>query len=164
MAEWMTSEAQRDSNLCRDFVQAAKAALSETPQITHSWAIAANEARCSLLIPKTNEDGFDVTVEASLDGIVVFAAGAHEHFDIPESTHQERIVAALGLVRNLLSPHMRIRELRAGKSAYRWHLEALHNNEWQTEGFTGLLFWNYFAKRSERILQNTTLPGRLASN
>src|SRR6266498_3885481 len=128
MAAWMTSEAQKDPNFCREFVRAAKAALSETPEIKHSWAIAANEARCSLLIPK--------------------------------STHQEKIVAALGLVRDLLSPHMRIRELRAGKSAYRWHMEALHNNEWQTEGFTGLLFWSYFAKRSERILQNTTLPGR----
>src|SRR5881396_3877790 len=104
MIDLMASEAQSDSNLCREFVQAAKEALSEAPQITHSWAIAANEARCSLLIPKTNEDGFDVSVEASLDGIVVFAVGAHEHFDIPESTHQERIVAALGLVRDLLSP------------------------------------------------------------
>ena len=164
MAEAKTSDARCESNLCREFVQAAKAALSKTPEVNHSWSIAPNEARCSLLIPKANEDGFDVVVEVSQHGIVVFGEGAHQHFDTAESTHQDKVAAALGLVRDLLSQHMRIRELRAGKSAYRWLMESLHDNGWQTACSTVLLCWNYFGKRSERFLQNTTLPGRLASN
>ena len=164
MAEWMSAEAPSDTNLCREFVKAAQEALSTFPEVKHSWSIAAAQTHCSLLIPKANEDGFDVRIEVSRDGIVVFGEGAHQHFDTPESTHQEKVASALGLVRDLLSPHMRIREFRAGKSAYRWLMQSLHNNEWQTEGSTALLFWNYFGKRSERIFKNTTLPGRLASN
>src|SRR5437867_3326132 len=88
MAEWMASATQSASNLCQEFIQAAKTALSSHPEIKHSWSIAANEAACSVFIPKMNEDGFDVTIEVSMDGIVVFGEGAHEHFDTPESTHQ----------------------------------------------------------------------------
>ncbi|MBI3878518.1 MAG: hypothetical protein HY301_00435 [Verrucomicrobia bacterium] len=158
----MTSETQSSSSLCREFIQTAKAALSKTPEVKHSWSIDPNEVQCSLSIPKIDEDGFDVTIEVSPDGVVVFGEGAHQHFDTPESTHPEKIIAALGLVRDLLSPHMRVGELRAGKSAFRWFMESLHENEWQAESSTGLLFWNYFARRSERVLQNKTLPGRLS--
>lgn len=70
---------------------------------------------------------------------------------------------ALGLVRDLLSPDMRVRELRAGRSAYRWFIEAFDGRTWKVEHMTGLLFWNYFGRRSEHIYQNAVLPGRLAA-
>ena len=65
------------------------------------------------------------------------------------------------MARDLLSSDMRIREQRAGRHGYRWHAERLEGGKWVVESTTGLLFWNYLGWRSERIYQNTQLPGRL---
>jgi len=67
---------------------------------------------------------------------------------------------ALGLVRDLLSAAMRLRELRAGGWPYKWILEARVSGQWQTEQTMGPLVWNYFGARSKRIYQNAHLPER----
>ena len=55
-----------------------------------------------------------------------------------------------GLVRDMLSASMRLRERRAGDRAYRWHLEFFDGSTWRHDGTTGLLLWNFFGKRTER--------------
>jgi len=67
---------------------------------------------------------------------------------------------ALGLVRDLLSPGMRLRELRAAGRPYKWILEGRLSGQWHTEQTMALLIWNYFGVRSERIYQNAHLPER----
>lgn len=39
-------------------------------------------------------------------------------------------------------------------------MEILNGDEWQEESTTGLLFYNYLGKRSEKIYQNKVLPPR----
>ena len=41
---------------------------------------------------------------------------------------------------------------------------SIHDGEtWQLEAETGLLFFNFFGKRSEHVFQNHQLPGRRAA-
>lgn len=144
--------------LCQEFVQVAKTAVSKFPDLKHSWKVSEDKTCCSLNFPKQNEDGFDVLIEVSQTEVTVHTQGAHQHFDSDDTTNESKITNALALVRDLLSPHMRIRELRAGKSTYRWHIEALRNNKWNRECTTGLLLWNYFGTRGERIFRIEHCP------
>ncbi|HEX4342713.1 MAG TPA: hypothetical protein VH255_04945 [Verrucomicrobiae bacterium] len=156
----MSNRQYSDSTLCGEFIQIAKSVVSKFPDLKHSWEISTDKTSCSLNFPKQNDVGFDVLVKVLPDGITVLGEGVHQHFDSDESSNESEITEALALVRDLLSPHMRIREFRAGKSAYRWNMETFRDNEWHRECTTTLLFWNYFGRRSEVIFQNKTLPGR----
>ena len=143
------------------FVHFAKEALSQNPEVKHSWSINEQKDQCTLEIPEQNEKGFSIKVGVYGHEITVWAGGidfvqisSTENFD-------ETITDILGLVRDLLSPTMRIRELRAGDSPYRWHMECFRDGRWVREESSGLLFWNFFGKRSEKIYQNFILESRL---
>ena len=134
-----------------------EAILRDHPSITHQW-----EQRGSALelrIPAISAKGFDVDLVADSDGITLTAGGFHAHFDAPGDAAQE-VRAAFGLVRDLLSEGMRLRELRAGNLPYRWILEVASPEGWAQDHETGLLLWNFFGRRSERIYQNNHLPPR----
>ena len=104
--------------------------------------------------------GFNINVQVFPSEIVVSMQGAHEHFPL-EHGPEDLVRSVLGLVRDLLSPAMRVREQCAGGEPFRWHVEMLQDDgTWQVETTTGLFFWNYFGKRSERIYQNHVLPDR----
>lgn len=156
-------KAGNEKTLPKDFATTAKDVLSRHPELEHSWLLDEAEDRCELTISKQTNSGFDITVEVSPSDIVIIAEGFHHHLDSSD-TSNEKIDAALGLVRDLLSPHMRIVELSAGGRPYRWQLEALRDGKWCNEASTGLIFWNYFGKRTKKIFQNHILPGRLGSN
>ena len=114
-----------------------------------------------LRFPCVDDSGFDVEVCVGAREIVVHALGAHEHFELQGSTPSEVCASVLGLVRDLLSPDMRIREMRSRGRAFRWFVESRNGPEWLVETETGLLFFNYFGRRSERVYQNRQLPGRM---
>ena len=149
----------RDPTLCRNFVRQAQQALSHHPQIVHEWSIDDDEDHCILDIPEADENGFPVTVEVYPEQITVMAGPAHVHLD-PDGDADELAAYALGLIRDLLSPAMRIREQLAGGRPFKWTLEHLHGGKWIMEEEMGLLIYNWFAKRSERIYQNQILPAR----
>jgi len=86
--------------------------------------------------------------------------GFHAHF---EGTPDETVQQALGLTRDLLSADMRIREQLASGRGYRWTLDRRDTSGWTRESTTGAFFWNYFGRRTERVYQNTQLPGRLVN-
>jgi hypothetical protein len=149
----------RDPTFCREFIAQTKEVLAQFPNLAHSWSIDEDEDHCVLEFPKTAEDGFPVTVEVVAEELTVGGHGFHQHFT-REIRGRSSIPEALGLVRDLLSPGMRIRERLAAGSPFKWESEILSNGDWVREGSTGLLFWIYFGKRSERFYQNHTLPIR----
>ena len=149
----------RNPMLCRSFVRQAKEVLSHYPQIKHQWSIDDDEDHCILDIPEESDSGFPITVEVNPDEIMVIASGAHTQLFL-EDNPDELAAHALGLVRDLLSPAMRIRERLAGGEAYKWAFESYLDGKWLTEEWVGLFFWNYFGKRSEKIYQNKILPPR----
>jgi hypothetical protein len=142
------------------FIHYAKEALTQTPEIKHSWSIDEQKDQCTLRIPKRNEKGFDIKVDVYGLEIILWARGidfVHISF---EENYEQTVTDMLGLIRDLLSPTMRIRELRAGDSTYRWHMECLRDEKWVREESCGLIFWNFLGKRSEIIYQNYILEGR----
>lgn len=156
----MKREENRDPALCRAFVEAATAALASVPQVKYELSQDVKKHRCVLSIPKTDADGFDIAFEVHPQEIIVLAGGV-KTFIPPESTDQETIQEALGLLRDLLTPHMRIREQLASGKPYKWYLESLSDGGWAIEQTDGLIFYAYWGKRSERIYQNRVLEGRL---
>ena len=149
----------RDPALCRAFVYYAKAFLKEYPQIEHTWSIEADEDHCILNIPKKNDRGFDITVEVCADEINLFCEGFHDHYSI-EGTPDDFANYFVGFLYNLLSPVMRISEVCSGGVPYKWILESRQQGEWISDSITGLIFYNYFGKRSKRIYQNESLKER----
>jgi hypothetical protein len=150
----------RDPILCRTFVRLAREALATRPEVKHSLSIDAGGDHCILDIPPCSDAGFNITIQVFPSEIVVSMQGAHEHFRL-EDGPEDLVRSVLGLVRDLLSPAMRVREQCAGGWPFRWHVEMLQNDgTWHTETTTGLFFWNYFGRRSERIYQNHVLPSR----
>jgi hypothetical protein len=145
--------------LCQSFVQQAKEALSQHPQIIHTWSIESDKGQCVLDIPKANDNGFSITVEVHPQEIIIMAGNAHT--SIHQNSNPDELASqALGLVRDMLSPAMRIREYLAGGKVYKWAFELYRNEQWVTEEYGSLIFWNYFGRRTEKIYQNNTLPAR----
>lgn len=150
----------RNPILCQSFVRHGKEFFLEFPQVKHEWSIDQDEDHCILDIPEEYESGFPITVEVEPSQIMVYAQGAHTEFPFCDENPDDLVKDVLGLVRDLLSPAMRIRERLAGGKPYKWAFEVLHEGEWIPEEWVGLLFWNYFGKRSEKIYQNKILSER----
>jgi len=112
----------RDPALCRAFVKRAKELFQDNPRAKHSWSVDADEDHCILDIPEQAPEGFSVTVQAFADEIILSAGGAHCHFDAKAGI-ESCVETVLGLVRDLLSPQMRVRELRSNNRPYRWYIE-----------------------------------------
>ena len=109
--------------------------------------------------PKTSESGFDVDVYVRDDGYLEITTDHGWHYHGHGLTG-EQLEERLGLVRDLLSPAMRIREVRSNNKPYGWVLEGSYGTDWKREGASALVFFNYFGRRSEHVFQNSALPAR----
>jgi hypothetical protein len=147
----------RDPSLCRSFVAKAKADLIQHPEVKHSWSIDEDEDHCILDIPKAAQNGFDITIEVFPNEITVLANGLHLHFDDIKDV-EKTVQNVLGMLRELLSPSMRVVEFRSNGHPYRWVLESFRNNRWHREDTTGIVFYNIFGRRTKNIYQNQILP------
>jgi hypothetical protein len=129
--------------------------LARLPALRYEW-----RSKGELVFPAKGPQGFEVILQPEASAIIVLTnVGLRLH---REGSPLEAVTDALGVARDLLSSDMRIRERRAGTGGYRWILERLDSDGWRRESETGLLFWNYFGRRSEFIYQNHQLPGRLS--
>ena len=131
--------------------------LATEPLLRHEWR--SEPTRAVLYFPATIPEGFDVSLVASDYDIELDAGRFHSPFD-DNPDPEDFIRHALGLVRDLLSPRMRLRELVAGQTPYRWYLESRRGDVWVVEEEMGLLLWPYWSPRSERIFVNYSLPAR----
>jgi hypothetical protein len=148
-----------NSALCRSFVEYGKRLFAKHPELLHSWKIDDDEDHCILDIPKRADNGFGITVGVAADEISLFCEGFHEHYPL-EGDPDTFANHYIGFLYDLLTPLMRLREHLAGESPYKWALECLEGDIWRPERTTGLLFFNYLGRRSERIYQNFSFPLR----
>jgi len=138
----------------------AKAILEQHPALRHEWSTYDDQS-VGLKFPAQSDSGYDVELLASRDEVTVLTDGAHVHCSCMSPDSPAQVVdEALGLVRDLLSPVMRLRTVQAGQRPYRWYLEMYDGPGWRREHSTALLFWNYLARRSESVRQNEQLPAR----
>lgn len=134
------------------------AVLAKYPEIVHAWF--AEPGSCDLSIPASHTNGFDIRLSAEPDAITLHWGNWHTRFE-PTAGTDTLVEAVFGLLRDMLSSDMRIRELCAGHNPYRGFLESYDGSRWSREKEMGLIFWNYFAERSVRTYSNSTLPGRM---
>ncbi len=143
-------------NLPGSFQSYGTTVLARHPEIVHEWSIESN--RCDLSIPARSPNGFDIQFEIDMDAATVHWGNWHTRFESTDTLVEE----LFGLLRDMLSPDMRIRELCANSKPYRGFLETYDGTHWSTEHEMGLIIWNYFGKRSVRTYSNSILPGRMS--
>ncbi len=145
-------------DLPTQFEERAREILSAYPYLRHTWKT--ERGNRVLVFPPVADEGFEVWVEVSADVLIVGAGEAHHHFEYDKLHRTAAIDAALGLVRDLLSPAMRLREVVVGAVPIRTLIEAAFRDGWKVEEETGRLLFNYLGRRTERIRQNRSLPPR----
>jgi hypothetical protein len=118
-------------------------------------------ASCSLFIPAQCLNGFDIRFEIERGAVTLYWGNWHTRFE-PTAGVDKLIEDLFGLLRDMLSPDMRVRELYAGRNPYRGFLESYDGARWSTEHEMALVFWNYFGGRSVRTYCNSVLPGRMS--
>lgn len=145
--------------LCKTFVEKANAILSEHSEIQHTFSIDDGYEGCILDIPQQSENGFNITIEIDENRLILYTEGSHIHLDdVQDPKHLVQDI--LGLLRDLLSSAMRVVEFLSDDKPYKWSMESFRNGKWENENTTGLLFYNYFGKKTQKIYQNDILPSR----
>ena len=151
-------------SLPETFQRFGTSVLARFPEVEHRWRSEADH--CELFLPGSRPDGFDIRCLVFAEGVSEDAVTLHWgdwHTPLGPSEETDAFVGHLfGLLRDMLSPDMRIRELCAGGRAYRGLLEAFDGTRWQPEQTMGFLFWNYLGRRSVKTYTNAILPGRLS--
>ena len=114
---------------------------------------------------KKHKNGFNITVEEANNELILFTETAyHDHFsydlfETPEKTFEY----VFGLVRDLLSKNMRIREIQKNKMPIKVYLEYKQDDKWKEESSIGILSWvvfNPFVQKREIIYTNNILEKR----
>lgn len=145
-------------NLPESFRQYGES-LADKALFIHHWTITPHG--CVLSIPSQAEDGFDILIDVEINAATVYWGNGHSHYQRADDINA-LVEEIFGLLRDLLSPNMRVRHYYAGGQFYWASLEAFEGTKWSVERSTGLLFWDYFGKRSVRTYSNSVLPGRLS--
>ena len=140
------------------FYDYGKEILAGPPEFEHSWSI--EPGYCLLTVPAASPESFEIEVAVEKKMATVAWGNWHTHF-WPDGDADEFVVDLFGLLRDMLSSDMRVRELQAAGYPYRGFLESFDGQRWSTEEEMGLVFWNYFGKRSEKIYSNALLSPRM---
>jgi hypothetical protein len=143
-------------NLPESFRRYGTTVLARNPEVAHEWSTEPDS--CDLSIPARSPNGFDIRFEIDPNAVTLYWGNWHTRFE-PTDTVVEDL---FGLLRDMLSPDMRVRELCASSNPYRGFLESYDGTRWSTEHEMALIFWNYFGKRSVRTYSNSVLPGRMS--
>lgn len=142
------------------FFEFVSGLVESDPAITCRWS----QDRLKVSFPKNENSGFDIEVAYEPTSETLNLQTDHGYHDHFHTNQFESFSAALsnvfGLVRDLLSPNMRIVETRANGKPRKWQLQALVDGNWATEAKVGLLFWNVFGEKTTVEYINHVLPPR----
>jgi hypothetical protein len=144
-------------NLSESFRRYGTDVFARNPEIVHEWSIESDH--CELSIPAQSPNGFDIRFEIDLNAVTLYWGNWHTRFESADTLIED----LFGLLRDMLGPDMRVRELCANANPYRGFLETHDGTRWSTEYEMGLIFWNYFGKRSVRTYSNSILPARTSN-
>jgi hypothetical protein len=151
------------STLVDQFLAYAEPICKDPATPLHTLRVAENRHEAVLVFPAQSPDGFEVRITIDRLGIRVHS-GKLVHAQIDHVADLAGgIEAAFGMVRDLLSPDMRLTERYAGKQIIWAAIERFDGTEWRRSYDTGLLLFNYFRKRRESVFVNRHLPGRLSA-
>ncbi|MGE3517185.1 MAG: hypothetical protein AB7H53_18785 [Hyphomicrobium sp.] len=134
------------------------AVLAEQHALRSQWT--SERERCELFVPKAASNGFDIRFAVETEAVTVNWGNWHSRFE-PTEGNDVLVEYLFGLLRDMVSCDMRVRELWAGGTPYRGYLETCQGEDWLIEQEMGLIFWNYFGRRTVKIFTNAILPGRM---
>lgn len=155
------TEYERDAELCRLFVSQARKFFARHPEILHTLSIDGDEDHAIVEITGQGDAGFDIMIEIDTNEITFRGEGWHGHY-LCQDPKFEFVASMLGLLRDLLSPSMRIRERLSNGTPYKWTLENFEDGKWVNENTSGTFFWDRFGKKTEKVYSNEVLPARAA--
>lgn len=134
--------------------------LASEPAIDPCWSA----DHLSVVFPKKSENGFDIEVAYDPSSNVLELQtdrGYHDHYHVAKfDSFSAALACVFGLVRDLLSPNMRIEETTSNGRPRKWKLQSRTNGQWVTESTAGLLMWNIFGRESTVAYSNHVLPSR----
>ncbi len=130
-----------------NLIDEIKGKLQKHPSLSYS------ESTNSITIHTPNkETGFDISLyidKGAYTAYTVAFGNWHGQFDTEDEAGE---FVAFGL-----SSECRMRELTRGNSPYKWVVESLHNGKWVMQQETGLLFFPFWKKKTEKIYQNSII-------
>ena len=148
------------SSLPVEFRAVVDGIVSRDPSHTSDWRLEQKNDKCELFIPKLSGRGFDITVVADEDEVTVYSEHvAHQHFT-SEGNHYETSQLAMGFVRDLLSPAMRVRVTKKGDKAVRGDFEMWREGAWHRETTTAVIGIPKFRRKIVEYYVNERLPKR----
>ena len=114
------------------------------------------ETDSGFTIEKQDSSGFDIAIED--DGKLIYLetdAGYEDHWHIDRfEVEDECYRIVFDTIVDLISSDSRIVILCSNGKPYKWLRESKVDGEWFVVSHSGLLFWNFFGHRSEKILIN----------
>jgi hypothetical protein len=133
------------------------------------WLATIKEANCQIK-PRVEKQSYSYEIEvkphhsgsftvsafAEPEEIVVFFEGWHRHFSPADENElvEEVCKSALGLMEAGISGQCKLIVKKASGKGYRWSLYFLNEGKWEFYSIVGLLFYNYFGRRSKEELIN----------
>lgn len=142
------------------FEKCAREWLARNQALPHEWSI--GPKKCRLIIPRADETGFTVEIEAETYGLHASAdrwrSGAWEPVSRDE-TLEDLCSQFLDFVRTLLRADAWLEMRYSGRSPCQWMMTYRLEHGTKSHS-TGSLFFNYFGERSKKVLQNHHLPAR----
>lgn len=102
----------------------------------------------------SSKAGFDVWAVIGEEGYTLGADGWHAEFRF-QGGPEDNARQLLERLRKLLDGRTQLIVRYAGRTPYQWQL--LHNSredQWESLGVTGLIFYNYFARRRTAVKRN----------
>lgn len=125
-------------------IETIRTKLQSYPQVRYE------HTATSITVAPESPDGFPVTLDVEGSTYVVAFGGWHGHFDSESE--------ALNCFGSGLCDQCRLRVTSRGGTEYRWSVQQLIDGAWCDSSQTGLLFFPFWRRRSERILQNRFVP------
>jgi len=103
-----------------------------------------------------HQESFTISIFAEPGQIVVFFEGWHQHFSPAEEniSVEEACRNALGLMEEGISGQCKLVVKKASGKGYRWSLYLCKEDKWVPYSVVGLLFYNYFGRRTKEELIN----------
>lgn len=109
-------------------------------------------------INKHEPDGYDIKVQVKRDEVNLQAgSGLHLSYLFSESMDKDDFIhKVVGIVRDMLAPEMRLREISVDGTPSSWYLERYIDGEWEEEATTVQHAWKRsgLMKKTEVIYVN----------
>ncbi len=102
-----------------------------------------------LIIPRSDENGFEIRVAETSRGNLVVCGNWHDRVYSEKDT--------IGLVMSALAPVCRVRTVYRGRHIVRCYIEFLKDGKWEIAGARGVLLYPFWASQREEVKSNSWL-------